>query len=653
MNDWSLVSEYFSLILLAVIALFYCDATPMRGLKKRRNLYWACLGLSALSILLNIISVNIIENIHSYSTTSAMLFNTLYFIACWLMITVMVYYMVFRILEFVYDLRCLHRARLVLTITFLIFFALLLYNIPSGIIFSFDRNGEYCRGPLNAVGFVLPVAEVGMLLAFYYKHRASVGSATEKILFVAAPISLMMILYQTAYPDQLLNGALCALVNMIIFISSRGGRIDQDYLTGLGNHRCLMAELEHLTAGRQCYHLIVIKMQCLQRINRIYGQSGGDAILFQVSDALQQFAKTGHVFRCGSEEFAVLLSDADKSVREERLQNMADLMHRRWTLGEYDITISFFLIELVYTGQSWTLDDVSGYLDDAAHLALNDGLELMPFDESLVSRRQRREHILHAMNAAMHSNRFKVFFQPVYYHSTGSFESAEALLRMTDEDGTAISPTEFIPVAEETGLIDELTALVLEQTCQLLSRSDIPELKVVSINLPIREIVEDGLKTRFLSIMQKYGVTTDQIRLEITERDVVDNGNAATQAMHDLVEAGYRFMLDDFGVGYSNLSRVLAMPLDTIKLDRSLILLLGENSRHLKLMKNYVVPMFRKLGQGVVAEGVETEQMAQLVLSCDVDRIQGFYYARPMSAEDLREWYRRPAAERRAPAATA
>ena len=640
MNDWSLVSEYISLILLIIIALFLHGSKAIHGLQKRRNYYYASLILSTVSILLNIACVYVMEDIHGQSTTVAFILNTAYFVASWIMITVMIYYLFLRVLEFVYDKRHINRVRIILIIVLFIFAALLVYNIFSGIIFSFNADGNYVRGPLNAIGYVLPLFEVLMLLFCYTIHRKSVGFATQRVLFVGAPIALLLMVFQMVYPDHLLNGALCAIVNLIIFISYGGDREEQDPLTGLDNRHCFSSEILHRTEGGQKYQIIVIKLRYLSRILRVYGQSGYNTILFQIGEALRLLAGDGMAFRYSEQRFAIMVSDTDEEKCLERLQAVVDRMKAPWLLGRYKTTLNFTAIDFRYNGERWSVDDINNYLSNAVQLAISEDLQMMPFTEQLFCRYQRREYILNSMHTALKHNRFHVWYQPVYYHASGKFESAEALIRMTDAQGNPISPSDFIPIAEETGLIDDIVEFVLENVCSLLASGKIEDLQTISLNLPIKQFEQDNLKDRFRVVLEKYGITPQQIKLEITERDVEESGQAALEVIKDLSNEGYRFMLDDFGIAYSNLSRVLSFPFESIKLDRSLVLLLEEKGTQHNIMKDHIIPIFKDLNQAVVAEGVETAELAEYVLSCGADRIQGYYYAKPMPEKTLIEWYK-------------
>lgn len=641
MEDWSLTSEYFSLILLVVIALFMHGNESVHKFHRRYFVYIGSLTLSGISILLNIAAVNVISNISGHSIIFAVVLNTAYFLVSWLMVTVMVYYLFLRLFEFIYDNIYILRTRIMLTVIYFIFVLLLVYNFFSGVIFYFDEAGEYCRGPLNFIGYLLPIIDVTLLLVSYIRHRKTVGLATEKVLFVAAPIALLLMIYQMQYPDYLLNGAISAIVNLIIFISYRGERDDRDFQTGLESRHSFATEIMQRTDERSHYQIILVKVRYLSRIVRVYGQSGYNTILFQLGDMFRKLAAgKGMAFRYSEERFALIFDGAETNLCDERLDMITERMERRFKLGKYETVLKFSAIDFRYNGQEWSEEDINSYLTNALHIAMTEDTEKLPFTEEIFFHHQLREYILKSMHTALDDGRFKILYQPVYYHHSGKFESAEALLRMNDEDGKPISPSDFIPIAEETGFLDELLEFLLENVCRLLASGKIKDLNAISINLPIREFLRSDLKVRFRVILQKYNIKPKQVKLEITERDIDETGCNAINMINDLAADGYCFMLDDFGVAYSNLSRVLTIPFETVKIDRSIVLLMGEHENYRSIMREHVVPLFRELGQNVLAEGVETSEMVDFVLESGIDRIQGYYYAKPMTEADLIEWYK-------------
>ena len=644
MTNCSLINEYYALILLAILALFFYDIKPMRGFETRRRVFTCSLTLCAVTVLLNILSTKIDEDPSKFSAWMPLTVNTVYFFTMWLMLIVLGYYLLMRLYEFVYDSRSMRRMRVAQLLMFLVFAGLLVHNIESGILFYFDEAGYYCRGSLNTLCYMMPVCEVMLMVVCYLMRRRSINKMAEKLIFVITPISLLLLILQYNYQDHQINGIICVTVHLIVFITYSGGRTDQDSVTGMENRRYFITEVSYRLKNKQHFQLVMTRLRGLSYINRLYGENAGNVVLFEIGEALQQISEDGKVYRYGDDEFVLLFSDTDPFLCDARLQKVTQWMQRRWRVGKHEIPLTFYTIGMKYDGQPWSFDDVSTYMGDAMHQAVLNDIELMPFDESLIAKHNRRDFLLQTMHEALEENRFEVWYQPIYYHKSQKFKSAEALIRMFDKDGNAISPSEFIPVAEETGLIDELTLLVMERVCRLFASGAVPELQAISVNMPVRQLVDRELKKKLHGIIEQYGISPEQIRLEVTERDVEQNGDSAAEAMEELLQAGYLFMLDDFGIGYSNIARVMDMSLDCIKLDRSLVLQMQKDERHHNMIKNYLVPLLHQMGHYVVAEGVEDEEMLNLVLGCDINRIQGFYFAKPMPEDRLIEWYAERAA---------
>ena len=330
-----------------------------------------------------------------------------------------------------------------------------------------------------------------------------------------------------------------------------------------------------------------------------------------------------------------MYSDIDAACAKNRLDVITNKMMQAWMLGSQHTYLGFSTLELTYSGENWEYEDISGYLSEAMHYAYSNEVSCLPFKPEIMDARKERERLVFLMREALQKGRFEVWYQPSFYHDSQMFESAEALLRMYDEKGHLVSPTAFIPVAEETGLIDEITPFVLERVCAFLKRGEASQIKTVSVNIPVRQLINPTIREEITSIVERSGISPEQIRLEVTERDVEHAGDAPVSAMQTLMDKGYLFMLDDFGIGYSNISRILDLPFDCIKLDRSLVVQMKKDARRWVVIKDYLVPLLHQMGRYVVAEGVETKEQLELVLGCNINRVQGFYFARPMPEREL------------------
>ncbi len=194
-------------------------------------------------------------------------------------------------------------------------------------------------------------------------------------------------------------------------------------------------------------------------------------------------------------------------------------------------------------------------------------------------------------------------------------------------------------MAEKSEVIDELTWVVVHGACDLLQSASVPELRHVSVNLTARQLLQTGITARLLALLSEHGVEPSQIKLEITERTVTENGVLVASVMQEMRECGFEFMMDDFGTGYSNLSSTVSMPFSYIKLDKSLVDGICENGNS-GLMVSTLIPFFHKVGEKVVAEGVETKELATAAAAFGADRLQGYYFAKPMPADEFCAWHK-------------
>ena len=196
----------------------------------------------------------------------------------------------------------------------------------------------------------------------------------------------------------------------------------------------------------------------------------------------------------------------------------------------------------------------------------------------------------------------------------------------------------FIPLAEETGLISELTWIALEDVCRLLSSGRAPGLKSVSLNLSMQQLLDPRLAEHIGQKLAEDHLTPGLLKIEITERFLLQDAQYARRQLDSLLALGLEIYMDDFGTGYSNLTSVLNFPFTFIKLDRSLVFRLPED-RQAELMVRTLMALFHDMGKRLVAEGVETEVQALRLKDLGADMIQGFFYAKPMPPEELAAFF--------------
>lgn len=637
MTEWCLVSEYLALIVTVIIGVFYFDLEQPSS--KRRTHFWICLCLTATMIILDIAAVAVVGEGDHLPVALNYALNTVYcFVSIVTSCTIALFF-VCRIYEFVFDKRGRLYAFVSLAAVLVAFSILLIINVQEGFFFFINDGGVYQRGQWGSLVYFVPLYGAFLVAFCFFRNRHNVSGAVRQIIIAAPLVVVLLVLYQLCYKDLLLNGTIAMIINLMCFINFLNIRIETDALTRVFNRRSFSSELELCAASKRDYQIVVVALRHFAQINHIYGHNNGDALLFLIADKLQKLMPEGRCFRYNSVEFLLFMPAASEDVQEERINRIKKLMDGKWCLGEGTVWVQYCLAEICNRGEEWTLEEAVEHLDYTVQVAKDEHRKLVRYDSVIIRRYEREEELEHAIKRALRMGTFEVWYQPVFYRETQSFDSAEALLRMTDSEGNRISPGEFIPVAERNGLIDSLSWLVLEDACRLLGSGEAPGLKSVSINLTTCQLLQDDLVQRILWVLEKHKVDPSQIKIEITERTIAENENSACLAMEEACSSGLSFMLDDFGTGYSNFSMVTNMPFEAVKLDRSLVSGLP-CERKSCLMVEMLTLLFHELGQNVLAEGIETKEQAETALSYGVDRIQGFFYAKPMPGAELAAWYR-------------
>lgn len=255
-------------------------------------------------------------------------------------------------------------------------------------------------------------------------------------------------------------------------------------------------------------------------------------------------------------------------------------------------------------------------------------------DETIVDKMIVRNNIEDIVRKATQDKAFEVYYQPILNVNEGWFSSAEALVRLKRPDSERfISPEDFIPIAEKIGLILEIDDLVFEKVCSFIAREKLSDygIKIVEVNLSGNEVVDRQTYTRLLGKMEKYDIPPSMINFEITETAYINNDEVFKKNVQKLKEMGSTFSMDDFGSGYSNLLELLKMEYKLVKMDKEFIWKCLDKTRpeNMKMLE-YSIGFLKDYGLHVLAEGVETLEMAEILIEKGVEYLQGFYYSKPL-----------------------
>ena len=432
-----------------------------------------------------------------------------------------------------------------------------------------------------------------------------------------------------------------------------------DALTGLPNRTLFSDRLnQRLRAGRHRHQpaaVLFIDIDNLKRVNDTLGHSAGDAVLIEVGQRLKASVREADtVARLSGDEFTVLLdavaSEADAMATAQRLLTS---LRRPLKVADRFLTLTASVgVRLCRAGHDRMTDVLRG-----ADLAMYDaksrrGASAALFHPDLDSRAARRLELESDLRAGLDAGEFRVLYQPVVGLRDGSLRAVEALVRWDRAGLGLVSPAEFIPLAEETGLIVELGEWVLNESCRTvaaLDRSARVPLRL-NVNLSARQLLEAGLEGTVVNALAASGLSADRLTLEITESVLLTDTIATVARLEAVRRLGVRVAIDDFGTGYSSLGYLRRLPLDAVKIDRTFIEHLTSDPRQAALVRA-IVELCRSLGLEIVAEGVETRYQTRRLLELGCELGQGYYLGRPMPSSAIESSLLRAAAGSRATAA--
>ncbi len=411
---------------------------------------------------------------------------------------------------------------------------------------------------------------------------------------------------------------------------------DRDHLTGCFNRSFLQHRMEELSRFRPSpCALVYFDVDRFKQINDRHGHEAGDVVLKKiVSLARANIGTTDLLARLGGDEFVILLEDLpDEAVFISKMEELQRTLSKPIDYGAARIntTVSFGVSFFTPGEKSFT--DVLREADIALYASKSEGRNrLTVFSESLGEAARQRDEIEIELKAAVENREFVLFFQPRVDLTLGRVVSVEALVRWQHPRRGLIYPDVFIPICEETGIIEDLGRLVLEEGCRQAFEWQKAGLDIdMSLNVSPRQFDDQ----RLMATLQKFAATpgfpTHKIELEITENVLIGDHERIARKLEQITELGYRIAIDDFGMGYSNLSYISRFPLECIKIDRSFISQLPHSGPVIRL----ILTLAQQIGAITVAEGVERAEEVEWLSSQACDQVQGYYFSRPKPLDQL------------------
>jgi diguanylate cyclase (GGDEF)-like protein len=431
--------------------------------------------------------------------------------------------------------------------------------------------------------------------------------------------------------------------------------LTHDDLTGLPNRTAFSERLNRSVVRARKGHIpcaiLLLDLDYFQNVNDTLGHELGDLLLIAVARRIRAgLPEAAFIARFSGDEFVILLEDATDERAKQVGQTVLHVMAREFDIGNDRLGISASLGIVTYPTDGESASVLMRYADLALHRAKSAGRNcFVVFSRDLSEEIQRRVLLEARLKHALERKELALHYQPKQEIMSGRVVGWEALLRWQSPELGAISPEEFIPVAEQSGLILPIGDWVLREACRQLRAWQSQGLAAgtMAVNLSTRQFRQTDLAEEISAALKDTGLAPGDLELELTESSIMDNLAAAASVLTELEQLGIRIAVDDFGTGYSSLSYLKSFPIHCLKIDRSFISDIPGDDNDAAIVRT-IIALADNLGLTVVAEGVETDAQLAYLRANRCDQVQGFLFSRPLPPDDcvnlMRATLRRAAA---------
>ena len=443
---------------------------------------------------------------------------------------------------------------------------------------------------------------------------------------------------------------LLLITSVLVFQSARQAlqrshEASHDPLTGLLNRRAFIGHLTDLLesngASARRGAVLLMDLDGFKDINDRLGHQFGDQLLISVADRLQRATPpNAYVARLGGDEFAlVLVGEQDRDEVERRALGLHSMLAEPHEIDRFPVSVAVSIGAAFAPEDGDSASEAMRSADIAMYRAKRSGGGVEVYRSSAAGRERGRIGLLSELPNALTGHQLRMHFQPQLSVQTGQVDTVEALLRWKHPDLGMIPPGDFMGMAEQTDLISPITDLVVRMSSSGLLMTGADNVGL-AVNISARSLQDRHFSSRLLEIIANTGFPASRLELEVTERTLSINNEQTQYNIDRLRDAGARFAVDDFGTGYASYSTLRDMTVDRIKIDKAFITNLETHPQD-RLIVQSVINLAHDLGLVVVAEGVETTGVWDMLGDMGCDLAQGYAIARPMSFPDLRGWLMR------------
>lgn len=501
----------------------------------------------------------------------------------------------------------------------------------------FSPSGEYLHGPLMATLYVIPFTMFIWEIAIFMiaRRRFNKYQVVTSIAMIVGMGGSVMV--QMIFERALIGTLVMAIIMIFAYLAYENPAYYTYEDTQCMNRHSFYEMLKKNAWKKDSISLLAFTIADFEYYHHSLGEHQLEQLSTRIADFLyQQFKR--NAFCLSEDKYVVVLPHAD--CLEEYEKRIRAFIDTPISLSRRDVLINVHVCALKDLDRRFTADEVEAIVE----YSLNNpqaNLEAYEDIQQIIGNRVHRDMILRSIRRAIENDEFQVFYQPIYSTETKRFDSAEALIRLNDPELGFINPEELITLAEETGYIEQIGEIVFRKVCKFMKENAIHKYNVeyIEVNLSALQCVQENLTEIYAGIMEEYGIAPSAINLEITETAQTTKNANLMDNMQKLNAIGVEFSIDDYGSGFASANYLIELPVIIVKIDKSILWPAMKDARAMIVLKN-TIKLLKELGKHIVVEGVETEEMVNILTECGCDSLQGYYFSKPVPPEQYLEFLR-------------
>lgn len=631
MNEISYVVEYeyATLALVFVLLGLYCTRRKYPGTSNR--IYVGMLLCTFFSALTHIVTINTLPIAHQLPLWLNYVIHISYLLAYNFEGALFLLY-----INALAKRNRLSKANVVISVVVYSVELLLLATTPfTHFIIYFDGDMQYLHGSLFNVLTVLAFGMMTYGTLLFVKYAIFKNRVQAVVIMMFEALTITATAVQLIRPEQVLGNFAIALALIMFMIVLQNPDDFSDKSADCFNYDAFFLSVEMRIDSKKPFTAVAFRFDGLEYINGLFGVGDRGAAAKAISQRLRAEFNTDEVYHLGRCEFAMFTNERKNMTEDHITGRLLEHFSKPVIICGVEAALTPKVCLVRYPDFALSAEDVRDAIEYTLRTSKKAEGSIFVASSESIKAKKRELRILTAIKTAIVNKSFEMYYQPIYEPAEKEFVCAEALIRMNDRELGLVSPEEFIPLAEANGMIIEIGDIAFRKVCEFMrsGRAQALGVKYVEVNLSVLQCVQEQLADDLMAIMAEYDIPPDQINFEITETAGLANYDVLLKNMKRLIAKGVTFSMDDYGTGFSTAYYLITLPMDIVKIDKSILWPAMENKEAFVILR-HTVEMLKSLKKKIVVEGVETAEMVKLLTDMGCDYLQGYYFQKPVPSDE-------------------